>query len=167
MCKAKWTNWEQRYRGSRSGHTRAYLGDKQGLCTIISKNFLADLKLSPTITNHFKVEISTITKGVPIAKLELRHQRLTFAKNAQVSAKYSYIYIPRHYFPAKQKLTRTPEWSWTRRCRCFWGRTLLQLSSKHGGSHSQQWATHSRPSSPFNPWPCSMLPIDLLIITRK
>ena len=39
------------------------------------------------------MEISTITKGVPIAKLELRHQRLPFTRT-NVQVKYMYSLVP-------------------------------------------------------------------------
>ena len=39
------------------------------------------------------MEISTITKGVPIAKLELRHQRLPFSKT-NVQVKYIFSLVP-------------------------------------------------------------------------
>ena len=43
-------------------------------------------KIGQIFSRGFQVEISTITKGVPIAKLELRHQRLPFMKtNVQVT----------------------------------------------------------------------------------
>merc|ERR1712192_77673 len=40
-----------------------------------------------TEISRLKVEISTITKGVPIAKLELRHQRLPVTKTSVQEAK--------------------------------------------------------------------------------
>ena len=75
----------------------------------------------------FQVEISTITKGVPIAKLELRHQRLPFTKT-NVQVKFS--------IKTNTMSLRRQGWLWTRLWRSFCGKTLLLRSFKCGDKPS-------------------------------
>ena len=75
----------------------------------------------------FQVEISTITKGVPIAKLELRHQRLPCTKT-NVQVKFS--------IKTNTMSLRRQGWLWTRLWRSFCEKTLLLRSFKCGDKPS-------------------------------